>query len=570
MRLCLSKSKNSTSLYVTKTVRENKKSTTKVVEKLGTVEELTKQLNGRDPIEWAKAHVAQLNQEEKDGRFPVTAAFSPSKQIPMDKTVLFNGGYLFVQAVYYGLKLDEVCGKIRQRHAFEFDLNAVLSRLIYTRILYPASKLSSLESARKLIEPPKFSLQHIYRALDVIAQETDFIQEQVYKNSLALAERNVNILYYDCTNYFFESEQEDGFRQYGVSKEHRPNPIVQMGLFMDGSGLPLAMSIHNGAGNEQPTLKPLEERIARDFSLAKFVVCTDAGLGSLENRVMNNAPGRAFVMTQSLKKMKGFLIQWALDPAGWRIPGSKETYDLGTIEDSAGNPNTYYKERWIKEEGLEQRLVVTYSPKYKAYQRQVRTRQVARAKKMIVKPETLNAKRANDPARFVSTEHCTKDGEVAKQRVVALNQAAIEKEERFDGFYGVCTNLEDEVSAIIRINKGRWEIEESFRILKSEFRARPVFLSLERRIRAHFATCFLSLLVYRILEKRLEQRYSVEDITQTLREMQFYALKDQGYVPAYMRTPLTDALHEAYGFRTDTEIVTQKKMKGILKTTKTG
>jgi hypothetical protein len=540
-----------------------------VIEKLGTEEELRKKLEGRDPIEWAKEYIADLNEQDKQGTRVIKVEFSPSAQIPLDSAVLFNGGYLFLQAIYYKLKLDEVCRVISEKYRFEYDLNAILCHLICTRILYPSSKLSSFESARCFLEPPGYALVDVYRALDVFANESDVIQAQVYQSSLCLVKRNTGILYYDCTNYFFEIEREDEIRQYGVSKEHRPNPIVQMGLFMDGSGIPLAFSIHPGATNEQPTLKPLEERLMNDFSLSKFVVCTDAGLGSLENRMFNNAQDRAFVVTQSLKKMKKFLIEWALHPEGWRLPGDKKKeYHLSLIDDTSENPNTYYKERWIKEEGLEQKLIVSYSPKYKAYQQEIRAGQILRAKRMVDNPAKLKRKKQNDPARFVEDTRCTQEGQVANCRLVSLNQVEIEKEERFDGFYGVCTNLDEDIEAILKINKGRWEIEESFRMLKSEFRTRPVYLSRETRIKAHFLTCFLSLLVYRILENMLGLHFTVQEIVRVLREMDFYKLKDDGFLPAYTRSLLTDALHNAFGFCTDMQILTKKKLKGILRSTK--
>lgn len=568
MRLHVVKSKNAASLYMIESTYIGGKHSSRTVEKLGTEAELRRQLNGSDPYEWAKEYIAQKNREEQEGKMVITASFSPCKQIPKEEQVLYNGGYLFLEAIYHGLKLPELCQKIGMKHEYSYDLNAVLSRLIYTRILYPSSKQSSYENAKRFIEGPGFELHHIYRALDVIAREKEVIEEHVYQSSLSMSNRDTGVLYYDCTNYYFEIETENDFQQYGVSKEHRPNPIVQMGLFMDGSGIPLAMDIHSGAQGEQGTLKPIEERIAKDFALSKFVVSTDAGLGAHANRVMNDVKGRGFVVTQSLKKMKGFLIDWALAPTGWRIEGGKKLYNLSEIAEDEKNPNTYYKERWINENDLKQRLIVTFTPKYKAYQQKVRDRQIERAQKMVKEPTRLNVKRANDPARFVSQEHSTNSGEIAKRCVAKLNQAVIEKEERFDGFYGVCTNLEDDVSVIIQINKGRWEIEESFRVLKSEFRARPVYLSRENRIRAHFTTCFLALLVFRILEKKLGEMYTVEYLANTLREMLFYALKDRGYVPAYQRTELTDALHDSFGFRTDTEIIPLKKMKSILKLTK--
>jgi transposase len=568
MRLKISKSKNAASLYVIKDIYSNGKRTSKIVEKLGTLAELQKRLNGEDPIEWAKKHIAELNEKEKRNAVEIIAKFSQSKQISKEKQVLYNGGYLFIQDIYYKLGLKKICMQLTQKYKFTFDLNDILSKLIYTRILYPSSKLSSFKASSKFIEQPKFKLQQVYRALEVIAKESNFIETEVYKNSLNLSKRNTKVLYYDCTNYFFEIEKANGLKQYGLSKEHRPNPIVQMGLFMDGDGIPLAFSIFDGNSNEQPTLKPLEQRILSDFGLSKFIVCTDAGLASNLNRRFNNINDRGFIVTQSLKKLKKHLKEWALDPDGWSLPGSSKTINLSKINDSAENQNVYHKERWIKENGLEQKLIVTYSPKYKAYQGSIRDKQVARAENLVSRPSKINRKKANDPKRFITESRCTSDGELAEKQVLAIDTDRIAKEEQFDGFYGVCTNLEGDTQAVITINKQRWEIEESFRILKSEFKARPIYLSREDRIQAHFTTCFLALLIYRLIEKKLEEKYTVQELIETLKEMNFMELKGDGYVPLYTRTDLTDDLHETFGFRTDTQIVEQKKMKNIIKQTK--
>lgn len=278
MRLSVSKSKNSTSLYVIKSTYENGVHSSKVVEKLGTVKDLSKKLNGQDPIEWAKEYIEELNKKEEEENREIIVKYSPSKVIVKGEQRSFNGGYLFLQQIYHELKLNKICAQISRKYKFTFDINSILSRLLYARIIYPCSKLATFHLSSKFIEQPNFELQHIYRALEVIAKETDLIQSSLYNNSLKLSKRNTGVLYYDCTNYFFEIEQEDGLKQYGPSKEHKPNPIVQMGLFMDGDGVPLAFSINKGNTNEQLTLKPLEEKILSDFYLSKFVVCTDAGL----------------------------------------------------------------------------------------------------------------------------------------------------------------------------------------------------------------------------------------------------------------------------------------------------
>jgi len=569
-RLSISKSKNSISLYVKDDVIVDGKRTTKIIKKLGTVAELEKKLNGEDPIEWAKKYIAELNRLEKEGKEPIVIAkYSPSKLVEKDVQNCFNGGYLFIQYIYHQLGIHKICEKIMKKYKFEFNLDSILSRLLYGRILFPSSKLSTYELSSELIEPPDFELHHIYRALEIMAKEMDFIQSTLYQNSLSLSKRNTGILYYDCTNYFFEIEQEEGLKQYGPAKDHKPNPIVQMGLFMDGDGIPLAFSITEGNKNEQLTLKPLEEKILSDFRLSKFIVCTDAGLASNSNRKFNDKGNRAFITTQSVKKLKSYLRDWALDPEGWYLAEGTETYDIRELDEEKYKENTFYKERWVKENGLEQKLIVTYSIKYRDYLRNIRNLQIERALKDIsTNPSKIKKHRLNDYKRFIEKTSCTSNGEIAKKEVYTLNTHLIEKEEAFDGFYAVCTNLDEDVSEIVKINKRRWKIEECFRILKNEFKARPVYLKRDDRISAHFTTCFISLMIYRLLEKKLKEQFTSDTIIKSLRKMNFKEEKGRGYIPVYTRTDFTDALHEAFGFRTDYEIVTIKEMKKIFKKTK--
>lgn len=572
MRLSISKSKNATSLYVKKDVTINAKRTTKIVEKLGTVSDLSKE--HEDPIAWAKEYIKELNQKEKKQNREIIVKYNQSKLIDKDIKRSFNGGYLFIQQLYHQLKLHKICNKISAKYKFTFNLDSILSRLIYGRILFPSSKLNTYQESKKLLELPDFELQHVYRALEFIAKETDLIQSELYKNSLAFSKRNDRILYYDCTNYFFEIEQEEGLKQYGFSKEHKPNPIVEMGLFMDGDGIPLAFSIHSGDTNEQITLKPLEEQIIKDFELSKFVVCTDAGLSSMNNRKFNSKNNRSFITTQSVKKLKKHLKQWALDPRGWYLSGSDKTYDIRLLDQDKKfyekyKTNTFYKERWIKEGGLEQKLMVTYSIKYRDYQRQIRNKQLERASNLVEnRPSDIKKKNQNDYKRFITSTNITKDGEVADKAIHSIDKSIIKKEEMYDGFYAVCTNLDDDATVITKINHRRWKIEECFRIMKDEFKARPVFLSRDDRIQAHFTTCFLALTLYRYLERALDEKFTSHEIITCLREMNFYHIPIEGYVPTYTRTELTDAIHEAFGFRTDYEIVSIKQMKKIFKDTK--
>jgi transposase len=574
MRLKVSRSKNAASFYVTKTVYIDKKEKTITVEKLGTEDELRKKLNGQDPYVWAKDYIDKLNKKEQEENRQVIIKREQSKLITKNEQRSFNGGYLFLQKLYHQLKLNQICNDIAAKHKFTFNLDSILSKLIYGRILFPSSKLNTFQLSKTLLEQPDFELQHVYRALEVIAKESDFIQAELYQNSLSVSKRNDKILYYDCTNYFFEIEQEEGLKQYGPSKENRPNPIVEMGLFMDGDGIPLAFSIHSGNTNEQLTLQPLEKKILEDFSLAKFVVCTDAGLSSADNRKFNNLGERAFITTQSVKKLKKHLKEWALATDGWHLDGISETFDINKIEQSEESKDkyrdcTFYKERWIKEDGLEQKLIVTYSLKYKEYQRHIRNRQIERATKLLeTKPSNLKKLHQNDYKRFISKTSVTKDGEIAAQEVYSINPDLITNEETYDGFYAVCTNLEDGAPTITKINHNRWEIEECFRLLKTDLRARPVYLSRDDRIKAHFMTCFLSLTIYRYLEKRFKEEFTSSEIIGQLRDMNFFAIPGEGYIPTYTRTDFTDALHDAFGFRTDYQIVTLKQMKKIFKDTK--
>lgn len=571
MRIKITKSKNSESLYIIKSYRDkNGKSTTRIIEKLGTISSLLpKHNNSRDEvISWAKKRADFLTQKEKEDNLDVILKLSPSKKLKKDSIRTFNCGYLFLQDIFYELGIDDICKDISKKYNFEFNLTDILAKVIYARILNPASKLSTFEYSKKFIEAPLFELHHIYRALDILAEEFDYIQSSLYKNSIKIFKRNTSVLYYDCSNFFFEIEEADGDKQYGKSKENRPNPIIQMGLFLDGNGIPLACTIFPGNQSEQPSLIPLEKKIIKDFKLSKFIVCTDAGLASNNNRKFNNNNNRSYIVTQSLKKLKKHLKEWALDSNGWKLNNSTKVYNLDEIDDSQYYDKIFYKERYINENGIEQRLIVSYSPKYKVYQRNVRQGQIDRAKKLISEKKKVSHKNPNSSTRFISETKTTKNGEVADETYLSLDNEAIRKEEQFDGFYGVCTTLEDNIEEIIKINKQRWEIEESFRIMKTDFKSRPVYLQRDERIKAHFLTCFISLMIHRILEKKLNEQYTSTQIISTLREMNVLYHEGLGYQPLYTRTEVTDSLHEIFNIETDTEIITEKNMKKIIRQTK--
>lgn len=592
MRLKYNQTAKGRCYYIIRSVYRNGKNTSETYEKLGYPEDIKNAHGCADPEKWMQEHLDELNaRESAEKNRKVLVPYNPCALIPEDTRQSFNIGYLFLQQVYYGLCLDLICTHISKRHAFQYDMNAILSRLIYGRILFPGSKLSTCRLAKDLLEPPGFEYHQMGRALSVIAAEFDSIQSELYKYSSQVVPRKTGVLYYDCTNFYFEAEGEDGIsnqeadekdiaaRKYGASKQHQPSPLVQMGLFMDYSGIPLAICINRGNKNEQQTLIPLEEKILQDFGLARFVVCTDAGLASEANRKFNNFGERSFVTTVSVKAMAQTLQEWCLEPSGWRLEGSRKTYDIRHLEDSAedreANYNkTFYKQKYIegydeeRDIQFNQTLIVTYSIKYRDFLSHKRESQVQRALKAIeAGSSSLEKKNAHDYRRFVKKKATDKKGEDIKISY-SLDEDAVAAEKKFDGFYAVKTNLDDDIHDILAINHGRWEIEESFRIMKDDFRSRPAYLSRNDRIKAHFMTCFIALLVYRILEKKTGDQFTCEEMVGTLRDMRVTKAKDIGYLPSYTRTAITNVLHETAGFRTDYEITREKAMKGIIRKSK--
>ena len=531
MYITITGSKNNKDVYITQSYRkENGKTSSRIFKKLGKYNELLSKFGGdKDALmAWAKSEAEKETVLLNESNAPVSINFSPSSVINKGEERYFNVGYLFLQHICYELRLDNICRKISCRHNYKYDFHSILTDLIYARIISPSSKLSSYSFCQSFLEKPKYTLQNVYRSLSVMAKESYFIQEELYKNSNFVHPRNNKILYYDCTNYFFEIESEDGLKQYGKGKENRPNPIVTMGLFMDADGIPLAFDIFPGNQNEQTTLQPLEATIIRDFNCNEFVFCSDSGLGSKNNRFFNSFGNRSYVITHSLKKLKKEDKKLALSPTQFRKIGSNKFIDLRTIDENDEETfNTlFYKEIPMVTGNMNETMIVTYSPKYKDYQRSIRSKQIERAEK-------------------------------------------ISEEEMYDGFYAVITNMEDNVDQILRINKHRWEILETFRIMKSEFETRPVYVQRDDRIKAHFLICYISLLIYRLLEKKINGSYTCEQILFTLRNMNMTLLsQSSGYVPSYKRTDLTDELHRAFGFRTDYEYLSKIAMRNIVKESK--
>lgn len=549
------------------------KRTTKIFEKLGNQHQVEERFGKIDTINEIKKYINSLNTESKEEL--IKKEFNPNKKIMPGIKKQFNVGYLFLEKIYNQLNIKNICDSISDKYKFKFDLNEILSYLIYARIIYPSSKLETFKQCQNFIKQPKFKLHDEYRALSYIAQNMDYIQEQLFNNSKNVIKRNSNVIYYDCTNYFFEIDMEDNLRKYGISKEHKPNPIVGMGLFMDGDGLPLSCNIYPGNQNEQLTLIPEESKIVNNFKLdnTKIILCTDAGLSSDQIKKFNIKNNRGFVITQSLKKLKEEYKNQVFDKSNWRISGDlKNIYNLETIASDETLKEKYYNTLFYKiiqteTKSVKQDLIATFSFKYFDYNRNIRNNQIERAKKAI---ETGNVarkgKNQNDYKRLINSLNSTDNGEVAENTTYSINQDVIDEEEKYDGYYALTTNLIGDVNEILKIVKGRWEIEESFRIMKNDFLARPINLSREDRINAHFITCFISLFIYRLLEKKLDNKYTTSQILNTLKNMNMIEHKGLGFEPIYERTNLTDTLHDLFKFNTDYEIISYKKMKKIFNT----
>ncbi len=588
MKVSMTKTKSDIIYYISKTFRKGKKTFTKNVLRVGSHSELIKE--HEDPLCYCKELAIKMTKDEKENNETFLLKLYTQKEISYDKQVQYNAGYLFLQKIYYGLKLDKVCLEIAKKYKFDYDLNKILKDLIFSRIIYPSSKLSTYKLAKNFLEQPNYELHDIYRSLSILAKEIDSIQAKLYKNSSSLVNRNTSVLYYDCTNYFFEIEKEDDLRKYGVSKEHRPNPIVQMGLFMDGNGLPLAFNINPGNTSEQVTVVPTEENIIKDFNLSKFIYCSDAGLGSYNNRWFNSIQERAFIVTQSLKKLPKDILSNIFDNENlpWSSLDQKYSYKQATEIDKINEEqdkeviDTVYKRVPLTNKQIqvlidgdkcpaelkEQDLIVSYSYKYKIYQQRIRKEQFERAKKLIESKTKFHKTNANDCKRFIKNVAYDKEGQVVDETVLILDEELYKEESKFDGYYCIATNLKDEASTIIGINHNRWQIEESFRILKTEFDAGTIYLQREDRIKAHFLTCFIALLITRILELQIDaekNQYSITQIIKTLKEYTLLSEANIFYRPLFVRTLLTDKLEENSKIKMSYQAISEKTIKKLIK-----
>ena len=601
-RLRKTVSKNINYYSIIEDYYRNGKRTTKTIITLGNDSKVSKlaQEEGIDVDTWLNNCLNEyinIKDDSKNNEKVIIEKYS-NKIIPKDKINKFNVGYLFLKDIYYSLRLDKIIKYITEKHKFEFDLNEVLCNLVFSRIIYPSSKLKTYELSKNFIETPKYNLENLYRGLTYLNSDLDYIQKQLYSNSKSVVDRNTKIMYFDCTNYYFDINEETELQKYGHGKDGKAKPLVGMGLFMDGNGLPIAMNIFPGSDSETKQLIPLQKQIANDFDLEdkKTIICTDAAMCTDEIKQFNIKDGRSFVITQSIKKLKQIYKDEIFKDDNWRIVGDlTHIYKLSDILNDKEKSPTHYETVFYKIVQTEtahvvQDLIVTFQIKYRDYLRNVRNGQIERAKKKISstnKGDKIKlSNNPNDYRRLIKEDvevmeskkksnnekNSNSLNESSKKEKYSysysIDEDIIKEEEKYDGYYGITTNLNGDISEILAISKNRWEIEESFRILKTDFDSGTIHLSREDRIKAHFLTCFISLLIYRILENKLDYKYTHNQIIEKLREMEVYEEKGSGYSPAYVRTDLTDDLHEIFGFRTDYEIISYKNFKKIFDTIK--
>ena len=619
MKLWYDKKSKDPTYFIQRGIRNGKKTTTKNVVRIGKHSELLK--TTADPLAYALDEVKRYNEELKNNKsVALDFKFDFNEKITyqddlVSKSKLLNIGYFFLQQIYHDLKIGAFFKNIIKDTRIQFDPNLVNRFLTYSRILNPDSKLGTHQNLVSFYEQPTFGYEHILRTLDIMYDHYDEYISHLYDASTKLIKRDTSVCFFDCSNYYFEIESNDedyidpvtgevtkGLRKYGVSKEHRPNPIVQMGLFMDKDGIPLSMCISSGSDNEQTTAIPLEQKLITMFNGKKFIYCADAGLGSLNIRNFNSMGGRAFIVTQSIKMLSNTLKEAIFSDIDYRllsndkpatiqqmkdfdrfdkvnaelyddriykiIPADK-AFDLELYEEKACKNGTIKK---VKSKAVvPQKIIVSFSRKMMEYQRFIRNRQIERAKKLLTKldPETYK-KGANDITRFIKRTTSTSSGEKAVD-TYELNQEAINEEEKYDGFYAVATNLEDSAKYILEISSNRYKIEDCFRIMKTNFSARPVFHQNRERIVAHFMVCYTALLIYRILEKKLDMygtHFTVENVIETLNNMQVANLEDVCYMSTYNNSQVLTSLNAIFNLELDKKYYQpkdlNKKIKKIL------
>lgn len=596
-------------------IRNGKKTTTKNVKRIGKHSELLAITS--DPLSYAKKQVEKFNREYKEGKIDMEFKVDFSRKLTAtdntsSRSELLNVGYFIPQQIYHDLHIKEFFHTVQAKHKATFDYNIVNRFLTFGRILDPRSKLGTFDRLDTYYEQPDFGYQHIERFLDVLEENYDPYLEHLFQNSENVVKRDTSVCYFDCTNFYFEIEQEDdeyidevtgeilrGLRRYGPSKEHRPNPLVQMGLFMDGNGIPISMCINSGADNEQTCAVPLEKKITKMFKGKPFIYCADGGLGSYNIRRYNSSGGRAFIVTQSIKKLSEALQKAVFNDYDYRKlsdntpitiqcmkefdrfdPKNRTLYDDTVYKvlhaDKAVETGLYeekkYKNgntRMVKAKGgLKQNVIVTFSRKSMEYQRHIRNGQIARAERILRTRNVEDVKKGpNDVTRFIKRTSTGKNGEKAKDHY-EINQKIIEDEEKYDGYYAVSTNLADDAKSILAVASSRYKIEDCFRILKTNFDARPVFHRNPKHIVAHFQICYTALLIYRLLEVRLDQygtHFTTEDILETLKNMSVLNTQDLFYTAAYKGSKVCTALNGIFDLGLDKKYYLPKELNKKIK-----
>lgn len=613
------KSKDPT-YFIQMGIRNGKKTTTKNVARIGKHSELLKITD--DPLAYAKEQVKKYNEEYKNKNcvsLEIKVDFAEKIKATGDTashSTLLNIGYFFLQQFYHDLKIDSFFESITADRKNGFDPNLINRFLTYSRILYPDSKLGTHQNLCRFYEQPVFDYVHILRTMDILQEHYDEYIAHLFETSCQLVKRDTSVCFYDCSNYYFEVETDDEdyvdavtgetikeLRKYGPCKEHRPNPIVEMGLFMDRDGIPLSMCITSGSDNEQTTAIPLEKQLTKMFKGKKFIYCADAGLGSLNIRNFNSMGGRAFIVTQSIKKLSDTLQQAVFsdtdyhllssdepatikdmkefdqhDPQNWdlyndriyKIIPADKAFDLGLYEEKTGKNGSVRK---VKSKAVvPQKIIVSFSRKMMEYQRYIRNRQIERAKKLLknLDPETYK-KGPHDVIRFIKRTSSTKSGEKITDQYT-IDQSVIEEEEKYDGFYAVATNLDDSAKDILEVSTNRYKIEDCFRMMKTNFSARPVFHQKRERIIAHFMICYTALLIYRLMEKKLDlhgTHYTVDTLIETMKSMDVANIEDMCYMSTYTSSEACTALNAITGLGLDKKYYQpkelNKKIKIILK-----
>lgn len=616
MKLWYDRKSKDPTYFVQLGIRNGKKTTTKNIARIGRHSELLKITD--DPLSYAKEQVSKYNEEaKKNNQVSLELKINFAEKLKASNAVVssskqLNIGYFFLQQLYYDLEIRSFFDAVTADSKITFDPNLVNRFLTCSRILRPGSKLDTHQHLENYYEQPVFDYVHILRTMDILEGHYDEYITHLFEKSNNIIKRNTSVCYYDCTNYYFEIETEDedyvdevtgemikGLRKYGPCKEHRPNPIVEMGLFMDSDGIPLSMCITSGSDNEQTTAIPLEKRLTRMFGKKKFIYCADAGLGSLHIRNFNSMGGRAFVVTQSIKKLSDTLKTAVFNDCGYKLLSSDKPVTIAHMKEfdkldqenrELYNDKAYkiieadkaidlglYEEKRLKngkirkvnsKATVKQKVIITFSRKMMEYQRYIRNRQIGRAEKLLANldPETYK-KGPHDVTRFIKRTSTTENGEEVTDRY-EINRSVIEEEEKYDGFYAVATNLDDDAKTVIGISSNRYKIEDCFWITKTNLSARPVYHQKDRRIIAHFMICYTALLIYRLLEAKLNQygtHFTIENIIETLNNMEVANIEDMCYMSTYSGSQVCTALNAVFDLGLDKKYYQPKELNKKIK-----